>query len=691
MLGEFRSGAAPTWQYLAGVLADVGVISPAGVAFGDDDPLLSIKRTAEGVEQWVVGMVEGVVMLFAHPDLVIEGLGHLAELAWTFERARWGDRDAQAIVAQMAQQIGRRVALALRGLDYADELGTGIASRGRGEHASADILGRMKAMIVAEVASWFIGLGEVRAIIATGGELAERVAALARAFAALRALGRVGASVGEAARLERVLLALARAVEIEDSARALRLLEVLPESARRRDAPARRARGDPGRREHRRAAPRARRQTRAARPGRRARRRGPRERTAGGASGGRRPRAVRRAARLPPPPARRPLQTRRAGETARRRPRRAARRADADRRLHPGRPARALDRRAADETRRAPARDGVPARGRRRAVRGRVRARGRRLAENGRVPGGPRRAPAEIPRARRLAAVPRTARPRRAGRLRRGRRDAPHAARRAVARGRRARPVHPLAARRARPPAPARRRWTRSAPAPRATASSSSSRRLGEKELDGLEQLYRHSSSGPFQSEIDAFGALAHARGVVAGRPRRPARPARRRRAAHHQRHGHRAAQHLPAHGESERRGARRHRRVRPALRRPHRDAPLRRHAARVRAADRRARGRHRRPRPARDPLRGQDQHRRAGDADRAGGPLRPRPLRARRVQRTPVPLPPQLRRPAENARAADAQLAADETGGARRAETGGRRAEQMPSTPSTDGSPPAA
>ncbi len=84
-------------------------------------------------------------------------------------------------------------------------------------------------MIVAEVASWFIGLGEVRAIIATGGELAERVAALARAFAALRALGRVGASVGEAARLERVLLALARAVEIEDSARALRLLEMLPE------------------------------------------------------------------------------------------------------------------------------------------------------------------------------------------------------------------------------------------------------------------------------------------------------------------------------------------------------------------------------------------------------------------------------------------------------------------------------
>ena len=229
-LGEFRTGEAPTWQWIVSVLVDAGLLPGSATSMGpDDDPIRDLQRLVDGAEQWLVGMAEGLIMLVSRPDEVIEGLGHLVELLWTIEKARWGDPDAVAVVNQMAKQIGRKLALAYRGLEYADQLGTPVSARGRGDRVSGDILGRLKWMVVAEVASWFIGIGEVKAAVTAAGTLPERIAALARALRALRFAGRAG-RVAEAARLERVLVALGRVADIDDAARLARLAEALPES-----------------------------------------------------------------------------------------------------------------------------------------------------------------------------------------------------------------------------------------------------------------------------------------------------------------------------------------------------------------------------------------------------------------------------------------------------------------------------
>lgn len=231
LLGEFRGAPAADWQYLAKVLVGFGVLTPGGVSFsGAGDPLHEIKLAVEGVGQWVEGTLRGLWELLSHPDQVLEGIGHLAELAWVWERARWGDEDARRLLAQMAQQIGRQIALLLRGLEYADEVGTAIDRRGRGERVSHDLLGRVKAMVIAEIASWFIGIGEVRMAISAGGELAERIAALARVLAGLGAIAKAGETAGDATRVERVLAALARAAEIDEAARLERIVGALPET-----------------------------------------------------------------------------------------------------------------------------------------------------------------------------------------------------------------------------------------------------------------------------------------------------------------------------------------------------------------------------------------------------------------------------------------------------------------------------
>ena len=52
-----------------------------------------------------------------------------------------------------------------------------------------DIIGRLKAALLCEIASWFIGIGEIKAAVTTAAELPERLAAL---LAALRAVGAAG-------------------------------------------------------------------------------------------------------------------------------------------------------------------------------------------------------------------------------------------------------------------------------------------------------------------------------------------------------------------------------------------------------------------------------------------------------------------------------------------------------------------
>jgi hypothetical protein len=229
MLGRFRPQTEASWRSLVTILIDAGmlpgqtILSAAGIG---PTPWEQLRRLGEGAEQWIESTLDAIWMLVSRPGEVIEGLGHLAELIWMLEMAKAGDRDAQAMVGRMAMEAGRGIVEAVRGLAYADELGTPMNDRGRGEHVGGDILGRLQAMIAVEILTWFIGVGEIKSAL-SAGSLTEKVGALLRVLRRIGQLGRFGGAGAEVAHL---VALLGRIGGVDDAARALRLLELIPES-----------------------------------------------------------------------------------------------------------------------------------------------------------------------------------------------------------------------------------------------------------------------------------------------------------------------------------------------------------------------------------------------------------------------------------------------------------------------------
>jgi hypothetical protein len=182
---------------------------------------------ASGMVDWLSGTVEGIWMLLSRPDQVLEGLAHLAELLWLVEKAKYGDPEAQQFLTLMVRKAARSAALAIQGLRYADELGSPYGKRTTGAGIAGDIIGRLRAMVLTEVLSWFVGIGEVKAAIAAVS-LGDRIAALAKLLGALVWLGRTGEALGDVARLQRVLRALGELAKVGEAARLARVVELLP-------------------------------------------------------------------------------------------------------------------------------------------------------------------------------------------------------------------------------------------------------------------------------------------------------------------------------------------------------------------------------------------------------------------------------------------------------------------------------
>jgi hypothetical protein len=220
-LGEFRSGAKLDWRYIVDLVYELD--------FAGGAPTRELWRAWGGLRNWVLGLLEGLAFIFTKPGEVVAGLAHLGELIGLVERARFGNREAQAQLVQLVSNAAESIAKAIRGLRYADQLGRPHGERERGAKTAGDILGRLKYALVLEILSWFVGIGEVKAALS-----AARVPeALGRVLSVLMRLGRLGKGAElarSAARLERILLALGRLAKVgEDEARVARLLEFLPE------------------------------------------------------------------------------------------------------------------------------------------------------------------------------------------------------------------------------------------------------------------------------------------------------------------------------------------------------------------------------------------------------------------------------------------------------------------------------
>lgn len=207
-------------QLIPGASAIAGIADgPGGFTVGQ--AVLDEAETAARTFVSFVGeTVESVWMFLSHPEKVVEGVGQLVRLAIAAQLARVGHRPSQRLLENTVRGAARQVAAALRGAEI-----LGVADR---------VARRVKWALIWEVASLFIGVGEVKAVLGS-----VRVSELSLLLARI---GRMLGLVSEAAEgtrtlrnLERLAAALAHARPALGTAEdALRLMSRLPEDDLRR-------------------------------------------------------------------------------------------------------------------------------------------------------------------------------------------------------------------------------------------------------------------------------------------------------------------------------------------------------------------------------------------------------------------------------------------------------------------------
>ncbi|MGA5823986.1 AHH domain-containing protein [Kitasatospora sp. NPDC094028] len=191
--------------------------------------LAEIEEAVLAVWDFLVGLVKGLGFLLTRPLDVVAGLGQLVRLEVTFELAAAGYPPAWAEAAAVLKNLGGALLVGLKGVAVLQEGAQQTSTPSLGE----TVLRKIRWAVVIEIASWFVGLGELKSA-ATAVGLTEKVSA------ALRFLGLLG-KLADAAEAERITVGLSRVAkamrggsgalrQLRSDAEVVRLLSELPEA-----------------------------------------------------------------------------------------------------------------------------------------------------------------------------------------------------------------------------------------------------------------------------------------------------------------------------------------------------------------------------------------------------------------------------------------------------------------------------
>jgi hypothetical protein len=222
-LGERFGPRGPlTLTQLAHLLLEAKLISVApAVRLTATGPEFSIDLVADAYEaargfvRFLGGALEGLWMLLSEPEKILEGSLQLVRMIVVVELARWGNREAQQTVARALAGAGAKV---LNGLKGAALTGMGPA-----------IQRRIKWALIWEIASWFVGAGEVKAALKAVG-LTEHLQALGRILRVAGMAGKAAEAQRAAGKLRQLARLLSKAGKrLADEEVVLRALSRLPE------------------------------------------------------------------------------------------------------------------------------------------------------------------------------------------------------------------------------------------------------------------------------------------------------------------------------------------------------------------------------------------------------------------------------------------------------------------------------
>lgn len=175
-------------------LLEAKLIQPVpGVRITDKGVEISLDAVAEAYEaarsfiRFIGNFFESIWMFIAHPEKVVDAVGQLAKMSLTVQLASIGHIESIKAIQQALAGIAAQALYALKG---AAVTGMGPA-----------IERRVKWAIVWEIASWFIGVGEIKAAV-QGIGISERLADVGRILGILGFAGKVVEGERVATKLE---------------------------------------------------------------------------------------------------------------------------------------------------------------------------------------------------------------------------------------------------------------------------------------------------------------------------------------------------------------------------------------------------------------------------------------------------------------------------------------------------------
>lgn len=192
-----------------------------GLRIGPDGPefeieaLAQLDEAANGFLRTAESFWDAIVMVVTHPDRIVEGLAQLTKMLLVFELARLGYVPAMVLRQQILDNIGRQILDGLKG----------TAVLGVGE----EVLRRIKWALIWEIASFFVGIGEIHAALGAIS-VSARAGALARFLRVLRLVGHAAEgerAIGSLSRLAGILGRSSRVLRSEEEV--LVALSHLPE------------------------------------------------------------------------------------------------------------------------------------------------------------------------------------------------------------------------------------------------------------------------------------------------------------------------------------------------------------------------------------------------------------------------------------------------------------------------------
>lgn len=215
-----------SYRFLVELLQDAGLVPrdwkdiAKYITVGPAGPVISSDLFAEAEEaarsfvEFLGGALEGIVMLVAHPDKLVEGIAQLVKMSVMVQLAEMGYPPAVQFVGSILKNLAQQVVYGFKG---AVVLGI-----------TGQMLRRVKWAIIWEVASWFIGIGEIKAAI-SGIGITEKLSALGRLLRVLRLLGKAGEVEQAAAKMEHLARLLQKVSILTHEDEVLRLFSHLPE------------------------------------------------------------------------------------------------------------------------------------------------------------------------------------------------------------------------------------------------------------------------------------------------------------------------------------------------------------------------------------------------------------------------------------------------------------------------------